>query len=96
MDDDEVTVPIEEEGECMSAMPTGGMPQCPLDFFTLSLIEGRDRSARNANTLDHILGLGFASSDTFRDSLAYRTASEAGGGQTRAQTVLPGPFHKDD
>ena len=71
------------------------MDPAVLGFFVTSLIEGRDRGARNANTLDHVLGLDFAGSNGFRDSLSYRTASESAGGQSRATTAYPGPFTKE-
>lgn len=63
-----------------------------LEFFNGSLVQDRDRGARNATTLDHVLGLDFAGSNSFRDSLAYRTASESAGGQSRVTTAYPGPF----
>ena len=62
-----------------------------LGHFQERLIADRDRHSTNATSFEKLMELDYARTNTFRDANAARIVMEAGAGQTRVQTMLPGP-----
>lgn len=84
MDDDVVTVPIEEGEKKMDDKDF-------LSFYTKSMLDGRDERQMHQRRFQSILEMEYAEGKDFRGAQAMQVLKESGAGQSRVITTLPGP-----